>query len=435
MQQQNVLTLVNNENIPYQPIEYFPQSLKTAINNRIVEELKLLKKERLICLKGIYKKTGNKPSSGYYYDSITNSGASFKIKIDEGLRKLLTSDTFYRFEGFYEYEQYYNDFHFFVEKEISPNEAPHSKISEINSHINVIHNQYRHLNSLHREREKNKKTLKDLVEQKLRKKEKLLIALIGANENKVFKDIQSNLSNQTMEHMMLHTEYIRYTKEDILKKVSNFCEAGCEAICIARGGGRDDDFNMFDDADFIEKLLTIGRDCLIMSAVGHDSNIPFIENFADEYFSTATALANEINKCMEEALLEQKYEKTQYENITKIGRQEQMIIDINLKFKEQEELLDKITVENNTLKEKANEPSLENSNLKEKVNELLLENNTLKNKVNELLSELNILALKINNPTADKEKIHNKNIKLKPSLIVVSIITFILFIEIMKQFF
>ena len=258
---------------------YTPESFAYIFKNNV--ELKNKHDLQQIFIKGILKKNGSKPYSGYYYDKLEDESLKqeITIKIPQCIRQNLKEGSCYKFKGCF-----YKKTH------------PRGYLQPIFSVNQLISEEKRLLTEeefekggiLKIKREKGLINVRDFVRKKLYNEEFVKLGLIYGENAIVDEDVNKAIDRAKVSYDFHEFKVSLNNKEKILSKLEELNSLNYDIVGIVRGGGSDLDLKIFDDNDIARTIVNM--DYIFVSAIGHAENKSFIDKIADESFDTPTSL-------------------------------------------------------------------------------------------------------------------------------------------------
>lgn len=129
---------------------------------------------------------------------------------------------------------------------------------------------------------------------------KIRIGVITPRTNTAEKDILKELG-VAVAHYELNFMQISFSSvKEISEEIIRLDNSDVDFICVTRGGG--DGFEPFSKAELIKTLLD--RKKIIVSALGHDIDVPLFEQVADKKFATPTAFGSYLSRIYNETIEE-----------------------------------------------------------------------------------------------------------------------------------
>lgn len=143
------------------------------------------------------------------------------------------------------------------------------------------------------------------------------IGVITSRQGAVIHDLLSNLGKFGFKVKMVDSRVEgQEAIEDILQAINLFSKTEIDVLVIIRGGGSLESLQPFNNETIVRAILDFS--CPIISAIGHDKDVPLLSLAADISCSTPTAAANLLNKSWEMAPLTlQKLERLIFEKFSR----------------------------------------------------------------------------------------------------------------------
>lgn len=326
--------------------EFSPKELIYIFNNYINSEIQ----RNILIINGIYKKGSDKCYADYCYSKIKDIDDDYEmsLKIPVKIWSNLDDKGLYSFQGC-------------IDKKINNK----SEIQLTFCVTKVLSCKGKQINEDRIKREnlikgkKIKKGYKDfgkVIREKLIDKKEVSIALIIGENAIINEDIYSSLG-EYKKYYKFNEYRVTLNKKnilDILDKVKSSYE---DLILLARGGGDDNQLELFNDIDIAAKISE--SNIMFATAIGHEINHNLAQEVSDKKFQTPTAAGIDLRDLAKEV-----------EEIFKI-KEENRQLKVKLRkdkepIKQELQIVREASAEYNV--EKTDTDSVENSNIENRNN-------------------------------------------------------------------
>lgn len=128
------------------------------------------------------------------------------------------------------------------------------------------------------------------------------IGLITSKDGAVIHDFQTNLGRFGYKIIFVDSRVEgMMAVKDLISAISYFRDKSVDVLVIIRGGGSLESLQAFNNEALIREIVDFPLP--IVCGIGHDKDVPLFSLVVDKAESTPTAVAREINRSWEEAIL------------------------------------------------------------------------------------------------------------------------------------